>query len=186
MSPGYTLACCTPVFQAALFVECAYWYQPQSPNRECWQRNRKAVRIEVKRATGGLSWFDSSSLHNLAQDEIKRSPFCSEVRSLLGTLSFAFGLTWIPLSRFQYAMSMNVNVRSRRVQLILNGKAAGNDALRTAVIRQREAGHRVEVRVTREKGDARRFVLESEADLLIGAGGGGGLNEGANGVMGRA
>ena len=79
---------------------------------------------------------------------------------------------------------MNANVRSRRVQLILNGKAAGNDALRTAVIRQREAGHRVEVRVTREKGDARRFVLESEADLLIGAGGDGTLNEVVHGLMG--
>src|SRR5881227_3985426 len=81
-------------------------------------------------------------------------------------------------------MSMNANVRSRRVQLILNGKAAGNDALRTAVIRQREAGHRIEVRVTREKGDARRFVLESEADLLIGAGGDGTLNEVVHGLMG--
>jgi lipid kinase YegS len=92
-------------------------------------------------------------------------------------------LTWIRLSQFHYTISMNAKARSRRVQLILNGKVAGNDALRTAVNRQREAGHRVEVRVTWEKGDARRFVLESEADLLIAAGGDGTLNEVVHGLM---
>ena len=45
--------------------------------------------------------------------------------------------------------------------VILNGKVAGNDALRAAVARQRAAGHRIEVRVTWEKGDARRFVSEA-------------------------
>ncbi|HEY2626765.1 MAG TPA: hypothetical protein VGI41_08450, partial [Candidatus Udaeobacter sp.] len=45
---------------------------------------------------------------------------------------------------------------SRKVQLILNGKVAGNDALRTAVARQRGVGHAIEVRVTSDKGDARR------------------------------
>jgi lipid kinase YegS len=78
---------------------------------------------------------------------------------------------------------MNAKARSRRVQLILNGKVAGNDPLRTAVNRQREAGHRIEVRVTWEKGDARRFVLEGQADLLIVAGGDGTLNEVVHGLM---
>jgi lipid kinase YegS len=100
-----------------------------------------------------------------------------------GTLSFAFALTKISLSRFHYAISMNAKARSRRVQLILNGKVAGNDALRAAVIRQRELGHRVEVGVTWQKGDARRFVLEGEADLLIAAGGDGTLNEVVHGLM---
>ena len=50
---------------------------------------------------------------------------------------------------------------SKKVQLILNGKAAGNDALKTAVARQRAIGHTIEVRVTSEKGDARRFVAEA-------------------------
>jgi lipid kinase YegS len=87
------------------------------------------------------------------------------------------------LGRVHQAISMNAKARSRSVQLILNGKVAGNDPLRTAVNRQREAGHRIEVRVTWEKGDARRFVLEGQADLLIVAGGDGTLNEVVHGLM---
>ncbi|HTG18104.1 MAG TPA: diacylglycerol kinase family protein, partial [Blastocatellia bacterium] len=79
---------------------------------------------------------------------------------------------------------MDTKARSRKVQLILNGKAAGHDALRTAVARQRALGHGIEVRVTREKGEARRFVAEaSEADLVIAAGGDGTLNEVVHGLM---
>src|SRR5438128_10286644 len=79
---------------------------------------------------------------------------------------------------------MNTKARSRQVQLILNGKVAGNDALRAAVVGQREAGHRSEVRVTWEKGDARRFASEAgEVDLLIAAGGDGTLNEVVHGLM---
>jgi len=82
------------------------------------------------------------------------------------------------------AGTMNRKSSSRKVQLILNGKAAGNDALRAAVVRQREIGHRIEVRVTSEKGDARRFVSEAgEVDLLIAAGGDGTLNEVVHGLM---
>src|SRR5438128_10255076 len=74
--------------------------------------------------------------------------------------------------------------RGRRVQLILNGKVAGNDALKTAVARQRAIGHTIEVRVTSEKADARRFVAETgEVDLLIAAGGDGTLNEVVHGLM---
>ena len=73
---------------------------------------------------------------------------------------------------------------SKKVQLILNGKAEGNDALKTAVARQRAIGHTIEVRVTSEKGDARRFVAETgEVDLLIAAGGDGTLNEVVHGLM---
>jgi lipid kinase YegS len=81
-------------------------------------------------------------------------------------------------------MAMNTRSRAKRIQLILNGKAAGNDALKTAVVRQRAIGHTIEVRVTSEKGDARRFVSETgEADLLIAAGGDGTLNEVIHGLM---
>jgi len=73
---------------------------------------------------------------------------------------------------------------SRKVLLIFNGKVADNDVFRTAVTRQREAGHHIEVRVTGEKGDARRFVSEAgEVDLLIAAGGDGTLNEIVHGLM---
>ena len=79
---------------------------------------------------------------------------------------------------------MNTKRRSKRVQLILNGKVAVNDGLRAAVGRQRAAGHRIEVRVTWEKGDARRFVSEADSvDLLIAAGGDGTLNEVLQGLM---
>jgi lipid kinase YegS len=79
---------------------------------------------------------------------------------------------------------MNAKRRSKRVRLILNGKVAGNDALRAAVARQRAAGHRIDVRVTLEKDDARRFVSEAgPVDLLIAAGGDGTLNEVLHGLM---
>src|SRR5262249_36601227 len=82
------------------------------------------------------------------------------------------------------ADTMATKSRSRKVQLILNGKAPGNDALRAAIIRQREVGHRIEVRVTSKKGDARRFVSEAgKVDVLIAAGGDGTLNEVAHGLM---
>jgi len=73
---------------------------------------------------------------------------------------------------------------SKKVQLILNGKAAGNDTLRAAVSRQQAIGYTIEVRVTSEKGDARRFASETgEVDLLIAAGGDGTLNEVVHGLM---
>jgi lipid kinase YegS len=73
---------------------------------------------------------------------------------------------------------------NRKVQLILNGKAAGSDTLRAAVTRQEAIGHTIEVRVTSEKGDARRFASETDGvDLLIAAGGDGTLNEVVHGLM---
>jgi lipid kinase YegS len=81
-------------------------------------------------------------------------------------------------------MAMGTKSRAKRIQLILNGKAASNDALETAIARQRAIGHTIEVRVTSGKGDARRFVAETgEVDLLIAAGGDGTLNEVVHGLM---
>jgi lipid kinase YegS len=79
---------------------------------------------------------------------------------------------------------MDTKARSKKVQLILNGKVADNDALRTSVVQQRAVGHSIDVRVTWEKGDARRFSAEArEVDLLIAAGGDGTLNEVVHGLM---
>jgi lipid kinase YegS len=81
-------------------------------------------------------------------------------------------------------MVMNTKPIGKKVRLILNGKAAGNDALRAAVNQQRGAGHTIEVSVTREKGDARRLVAQAGAvDLVIAAGGDGTLNEVVHGLM---
>jgi len=73
---------------------------------------------------------------------------------------------------------------TKTIQLILNGKAAGSDAFRTAIVQQRAVGNRIKVRVTRKAGDARRFASEAgDADLLIAAGGDGTLNEVVHGLM---
>ena len=69
---------------------------------------------------------------------------------------------------------------SPRWRLILNGKSAGDDALREAVATIRERGIALDVRVTWEAGDAERYVSEAiadGADTLIAAGGDGTLSE---------
>ena len=79
---------------------------------------------------------------------------------------------------------MNTKPKKKKACLILNGKAAGNEALRSAVVRQRGVGHSIDIRVTWEKGDARRFVSQAgKVDLLVAAGGDGTLNEVVNGLM---
>ena len=79
---------------------------------------------------------------------------------------------------------MGARAITKRIQLILNGKAAGTDAFRAAIVQQRAVGHRIKVRVTRKEGDARRFAAEAgDADLLIAAGGDGTLNEVVHGLM---
>ena len=79
---------------------------------------------------------------------------------------------------------MKTNAGSKSVRVILNGKAATNDVFRAAVARHRAAGHRIEVRVTWEQADARRFVSEADdANLVIAAGGDGTVNEVVQGLM---
>jgi len=79
---------------------------------------------------------------------------------------------------------MAIEARRTKIQLIVNGKVAGNDALRIALIHQRAVGRNIEVRVSSKKGDARRFVSEAdEVDLLIAVGGDGTLNEVVHGLM---
>lgn len=67
-----------------------------------------------------------------------------------------------------------------RWRLILNGKAAGNDAVRTAVLAIRGQGVHLDVRVTWEGGDAERYVAQAIADgvdTVIAGGGDGTLSE---------
>ncbi|MBX9400165.1 lipid kinase YegS [Lysobacter sp. BMK333-48F3] len=67
-----------------------------------------------------------------------------------------------------------------RWRLILNGKSAGDEALREAVAGLREDGVALDVRVTWEGGDAERYVAEAIADgvdTIVAAGGDGTLSE---------
>jgi lipid kinase YegS len=67
-----------------------------------------------------------------------------------------------------------------RWRLILNGKSAGDDALRAAVATLRGQGIALDVRVTWEGGDAERYVADAiadGADTIIAAGGDGTLSE---------
>jgi lipid kinase YegS len=67
-----------------------------------------------------------------------------------------------------------------RWRLILNGKSAGDEPVRDAVTRMREAGVQLDVRVTWEAGDAERYVAEAIADgvdTVVAGGGDGTLSE---------
>jgi len=67
-----------------------------------------------------------------------------------------------------------------RWRMIINGKCAGDDALREAVETMRKRGVGVSVRVTWELGDAERYVAEAISDgidTVIAAGGDGTLSE---------
>ncbi|WP_206860101.1 lipid kinase YegS [Lysobacter changpingensis] len=74
-------------------------------------------------------------------------------------------------------------------RLILNGKSAGNDAVRAAVEAMRASGVTLDVRVTWERGDAKRYVDEAIADgvrCVIAGGGDGTLGEIAGALAQRA
>jgi len=73
-------------------------------------------------------------------------------------------------------------------RLILNGKSAGDDAVRDAVQTMRAGGVTLDVRVTWEQGDALRYVTEAIDDgvrCVIAAGGDGTLGEVATALAGR-
>ena len=76
----------------------------------------------------------------------------------------------------------------RRWRLILNGKSAGDDALRAAVAAMRARGIALDVRVTWEAGDAERHVSAAIADgvdAIVAAGGDGTLSEVATALAHR-
>lgn len=72
-----------------------------------------------------------------------------------------------------------------KIRIILHGKQAGNEALRTAVERVRERGHDIDVRVTWEAGDTRSLAREAALagiHRVVAGGGDGTLNEVVNGL----
>ncbi len=77
---------------------------------------------------------------------------------------------------------------SPRWCLILNGKCAGDQPLRDAVMAMRQRGVTLYVRVTWERGDAGRYIAEAIADgvdTVIAAGGDGTLSEVASTLANR-
>ncbi|QWP78505.1 lipid kinase YegS [Lysobacter sp. K5869] len=75
-----------------------------------------------------------------------------------------------------------------RWRLILNGKSAGNDAVRQAVAALRGHGVALDVRVTWEGGDGERYVAEAVADgvdTVVAGGGDGTLSEVATALAQR-
>ena len=72
------------------------------------------------------------------------------------------------------------NAEHHHLLLVLNGKSAGDEAVRAAVAALREAGTRIDVRVTWEAGDAERHVAEAIAlgvRTVVAGGGDGTLSE---------
>lgn len=72
--------------------------------------------------------------------------------------------------------------------LILNGKGANEPQLREAVNLLRDEGIDIHVRVTREKGDAARFIdeaLQLNVETVIAGGGDGTINEVATALVDR-
>lgn len=79
-----------------------------------------------------------------------------------------------------------MNSATRTLRLIINGKSAGDPALRAAVEQIREVGHKLDVRVTWEAGDAKRYAEEAVnegIDVVIAGGGDGTINEVAGGML---
>ncbi|MGI9428631.1 MAG: lipid kinase YegS [Bythopirellula sp.] len=72
------------------------------------------------------------------------------------------------------------------LRVIVNGKAVADPLLRPAIGQLRDQGHRVEVRVTWESGDATRYAAAARSDgvqVVVAAGGDGTINEVASGLL---
>jgi len=75
---------------------------------------------------------------------------------------------------------------NRRLRLVVNGKAAADPQLRSAVSVLRQEGVPIDIRVTWEAGDAARYAAEATIEGIEGivaAGGDGTVNEVASGIL---
>src|SRR5687767_11185827 len=78
---------------------------------------------------------------------------------------------------------------ARRLRLILHGKAAGEPAIRAAVLAARESGIEIDVRATWEAGHAEMFAAEAARlgiDVVIAGGGDGTVNAVMDGLCAGA
>src|SRR5262249_60663371 len=76
--------------------------------------------------------------------------------------------------------------RMTTLRLVLHGKQAQNPAVRAAVVAERAAGHRIEVRVTWEGGDGARLAEEASrmgVERVAAGGGDGTINEVVTGLL---
>jgi len=74
----------------------------------------------------------------------------------------------------------------KSIRVIINGKNADDPGLREALAWAAQQGHRIELRVTQDEGDAARFASEqSQApwDVIVAVGGDGTINQVLNGIM---
>jgi lipid kinase YegS len=75
---------------------------------------------------------------------------------------------------------------SSNIRILLNGKKAGREDVRSAITSLRDQGHKIEVRSTWEQGDIERLVEEAANDSvcrLVAGGGDGTLNEVVDSIL---
>ena len=80
------------------------------------------------------------------------------------------------------------NIEYRLLRLVVNGKSAANPQLRDAVAHVRKQGHRLDVSVTWEEGDAARFAADAsggDCDVIVACGGDGTVNEVVDGIVSK-
>lgn len=136
------------------------WLQPKNKGTRFRERPWELI--------GGLSCLRPSSL------------LWPSILRVLHDNRVKFTRIFCAAASLRLPVQKNPCMPSSRWRLILNGKSAGDDALRDAVSVLRRRGIALEVRVTWEAGDAERYVSEAiadGADTLIAAGGDGTLSE---------
>lgn len=71
----------------------------------------------------------------------------------------------------------------RHLRLILHGKSACDPLVREGVMQLRKQGHKIDVRVTYESGQAAEYAASTAPDIIIAGGGDGTINEVVQGLL---